>query len=1069
MAEVSQNANGKWKIVDIKHDDIAPSDVTIPATFTYRNKEVHLNITTTPQTVETEWVTQLGVKLNIDAVDRKYKKVTRKEDDGWKTYEAYDEFSDSDVIPFTETLAVNCTNRNPGSSTGNSTLSITSNTSWVITVEYSGSDTGWVHVPVTAGTGDTSQTITYDANTGTTQRSATIVIKTATKEERIQITQAGFVPTISITAATPIAATATGISYTVTSNVSKVKVKLGSTTKTTKTGTFTISENTATTPVSYVITASCTDYPTYTATTTVSQNAAGVELDASCSNTAPGSQQSTATLTIDSNVNWTISTNVDWITVATPLTGSGDATRNVTFAANSSTSQRTGKITVTGGGVTKEITITQAGVSASLTASCSNTTPGSQTSTANLTVTSNVSWTASSNVDWITITNPTGTGNATRTVTFATNSSTSQRTGKITVTGGGITREISITQDGATQAEFKVGTISTYDRTGGTKTLSITDTIGHNWEIVSYPSWLSTNNSLTGATSATITFTAQSNDNYPRTGKVVVRDLSASPIKDYNVTVAQNGNANIKITFKNYVTPADGEASYTWYAYGDIRRRDDGTVLNSWSLSKTFINSYTYTEILWERTGSNPVSPTTIIDLDITRLDFGNASRQTKEKFGRIEFHNNPEFSGEDVSWTGNSYDTMASDFMDFWTGETDSRNFTILNDGTFTIYPKEEPTPSISLTPTQEFSTTSYYAATNNYTAATVGVTNWTAEKDPNESWFSITKNSLTSLTLNIDENGTNQNRTGRFRLVSSDDSSVVSNWVSFFQPANPTAVPEGYSIQLFAFGDMTDPGATATTMPSAADYFKPYVSILSGDGQGHSVRMSDYLYGRGLDYQHISIDFPTTYVSSSKTITEGGSYEPTQDNPYELFLSGNQSYDTTGQTREFDITLSYTGSNQDYSPVSRTVHVTQPWEHIDPPVLDMNLYVDADYGGQAINVKEDNIIVKTVGSTRQIYFSLTTGSISVSGASWILSCVGNAVSSYFKEGSFGDGWFGDGYPESIDQACSEPNYWPGHTVECTLHLKDNVNEDFDIKIEGVKTGDPYIKTTLILHVKMN
>ena len=361
MAEVSQNANGKWKIVDIKHDESAPSDVTIPATFTYRNKEVHLNITTTPQTVETEWVTQLGVKLNIDAVDRKYKKVTRKEDDGWKTYEAYDEFSDSDIIPFTETLAVNCTNRNPGSSTGSSTLSITSNTSWVITVEYAGSDTGWVHVPVTAGTGDTSQTITYDANTGTTQRKATIVIKTSTKEERIQITQAGFVPTISISAATPIAATATGISYTVTSNVSKVKVKLGSTTKTTKTGTFTISENTATTSVSYVITASCTDYPTYSATTTVSQNAAGVELDASCSNTTPGSQQSTATLTIDSNVNWTISTNVDWITVATPLSGSGDATRNVTFAENASTSQRTGKITVTGGGITREITITQDG------------------------------------------------------------------------------------------------------------------------------------------------------------------------------------------------------------------------------------------------------------------------------------------------------------------------------------------------------------------------------------------------------------------------------------------------------------------------------------------------------------------------------------------------------------------------------------------------------------------------------------------------------------------------------------------------------------------------------------
>lgn len=450
MAEVTQNANGKWKIVDIKHDDEAPSDVTIPATFTYKNKEVHLSITTEPQTVETNWVTQLGVKLNINEVDRKYKKVTKKVGDEWKTYEAYDEFSDSDVKPFVETLSATCTNTTPGSTGGTGTLSISSNTSWVITVEYEGSDTGWIHVPVTAGTGDTAQPITFDANTGTTQRIGTIVVKTGTKEERIHITQAGFVPSISISATTPIDATATSISYGVTANVSKVKVKLGSTTKTTKTGTFTISENTATTPVSYVITASCTDYPTYTATTTVSQNAAGVELDASCSNTAPGSQQSTATLTIDSNVNWTISTNVDWITVATPLTGSGDATRNVTFAANSSTSQRTGKITVTGGGVTKEITITQAGVNVNLTASCTNTTPESTGGTGTLSITSNTSWTISTDDTWITIATPlTGTNNGTRTVTFGENTNTSQRTGTITVTGSGVEPvEINIIQAG---------------------------------------------------------------------------------------------------------------------------------------------------------------------------------------------------------------------------------------------------------------------------------------------------------------------------------------------------------------------------------------------------------------------------------------------------------------------------------------------------------------------------------------------------------------------------------------------------------------------------------------------
>ena len=93
---------------------------------------------------------------------------------------------------------------------------------------------------------------------------------------------------------------------------------------------------------------------------TIYQAGAGENLTASCSVTTPPSGQSTATLTISSNISWGISTNVTWITVDTPLTGSGNATRGVTFAANPNTETRTGKITVTGGSVTpREIVITQ--------------------------------------------------------------------------------------------------------------------------------------------------------------------------------------------------------------------------------------------------------------------------------------------------------------------------------------------------------------------------------------------------------------------------------------------------------------------------------------------------------------------------------------------------------------------------------------------------------------------------------------------------------------------------------------------------------------------------------------
>ena len=91
------------------------------------------------------------------------------------------------------------------------------------------------------------------------------------------------------------------------------------------------------------------------------QEAAGAYLNASCNNTTPSSAQTTATLTVGSNVSWTASSSESWITITNP-TGSGDATRTVTYEANTGT-QRTATITVTtggtGGGSPVNIQVTQ--------------------------------------------------------------------------------------------------------------------------------------------------------------------------------------------------------------------------------------------------------------------------------------------------------------------------------------------------------------------------------------------------------------------------------------------------------------------------------------------------------------------------------------------------------------------------------------------------------------------------------------------------------------------------------------------------------------------------------------
>jgi endoglucanase len=69
---------------------------------------------------------------------------------------------------------------------------------------------------------------------------------------------------------------------------------------------------------------------------------------------------------------------------------------------------------------------------------------GSQSSS----ITSNTSWTASDNQSWITVSPSSGSGNGTLTVSVTQNTGAS-RSGTVTVTGGGLTRTISVTQSAA--------------------------------------------------------------------------------------------------------------------------------------------------------------------------------------------------------------------------------------------------------------------------------------------------------------------------------------------------------------------------------------------------------------------------------------------------------------------------------------------------------------------------------------------------------------------------------------------------------------------------------------------
>ena len=138
----------------------------------------------------------------------------------------------------------------------------------------------------------------------------------------------------------------------------------------------------------------------------------------------------------------------DWITAPEDSTvqGSGNAKLNVRVEPNSG-DQRTGALTVLGGGLSESISINQGAAAAKyLDVSISSRSVGYGQSTFTFNISSNVSWTISDDSPWINPTVTSGSGDAQITV-IVDNNSGGQRNGTISVDGDGVpNKNISVTQ-----------------------------------------------------------------------------------------------------------------------------------------------------------------------------------------------------------------------------------------------------------------------------------------------------------------------------------------------------------------------------------------------------------------------------------------------------------------------------------------------------------------------------------------------------------------------------------------------------------------------------------------------
>ena len=248
-----------------------------------------------------------------------------------------------------------------------------------------------------------------------------------------------------------------------------------------------------------------------------------------------------ASFSVNSNYKWTVSKDASWINVS-PLNGLNDGTVTVIAESNPNTTPRSATITVSNGipeVSAQTINVTQEALPSDLKLSTSTLNFINSGEQKTFSITSNISWSVSSDASsWLTLSQTSGSNNATVTVTAT--AAASQRTAKITVSGGGITQTIDVTQEGTS---FSVSASSmSFISSGEQKSFVISSNTS--WTVSSNASSWLTISPTSGSNNGTITVTASSNTSTSeKTAAITVR-CNIQGVSEYTITVIQDGSGS---------------------------------------------------------------------------------------------------------------------------------------------------------------------------------------------------------------------------------------------------------------------------------------------------------------------------------------------------------------------------------------------------------------------------------------------------------------------------------------------------------------------------------------------
>ncbi len=380
------------------------------------------------------------------------------------------------VTPTTQSVAI---------AAGSFSITVSSNIAWTIS-----SNAAWLTTSPTSGSNNRTVTASYAANTGAA-RTGTLTFSGGGLTQTVTVSQADG-RAFYVSPETYAAPASTG-SFTIninTSSFSTWSISSGASWLSTNqfsgfgNGTVTVTHAANAGAIRTGVITISSSFETRTVTVTQATNTAPI-LSISPSTRSVANAAGSFVASVTANVPWTASSNATWLSMS-PNSGTGNGSVSLNHTANTG-AERTGVVTLSGGGASTSITVTQA-AAASLTV-----TPTSQSVAANagnfgITVSANIAWTVSSNANWLSASPTSGSNNGTVTASYTANAGVA-RTGTLTFSGSGITRTVTVTQAAPT-ANFLTVSPSSKTIPAGSDTFQVIVRSNIAWTLISSGAWM---------------------------------------------------------------------------------------------------------------------------------------------------------------------------------------------------------------------------------------------------------------------------------------------------------------------------------------------------------------------------------------------------------------------------------------------------------------------------------------------------------------------------------------------------------------------------------------------------